>query len=517
MNDRHLKYAMLWNTISNYGALFIHMVIMIVLVRVQFTGIPRVDYGFWGLLWSVFGYSLLLDFGFGTSVQKYTSEVSVTKDWGKYNRLVSTIFFNYCLLSLVIAGATIVLSFFLGQIFNLGADADINRYRTVFLMFGIGTALIFPTGFFAEILRGIQLIRLRNSVSISCAVVNFIAIVVAIKMGYSLMVMTVITVATHLSSNLIMAALSFKKLPSFKICLSNYQFSLIKEVMSFSLFAYLIMFSNLLIFQTDQIVISIFAAVELVAFYQIASRLASTFMKFSTQFNDNLGPVASVFHTAGRTDELASMQLYTSRIIGFIATFMLVPLAAFIEPLLEVWLELTEPQSRMCAVILLVSTYFLVLFRSGSVQILLMCGRERELTIVAIVECVANLVLSIILVKKLGIVGVAIGTLIPNIVLGCVYNIPTACKFARVGMWEFFSFSIVRTLIAGAIATVFAKWLLSLYYPDSLLMLLIYACGAGGFYLVIFYILGINRAERREFNRIVSNAAGRLFKSKSAD
>ena len=506
MADGQIKRTMFWNTLSNYWTLAIHIVMMVLLVKIQFQGIPKQDYGFWGLLWSVFGYSLLLDFGFGTSIQKYTSEVSVTGNWKKYNQLVSTVFFSYCILAVVIIIATIILSNFVGQMFKLEEGSDVTRYKTVFLMFGIGTALIFPTGFFAEILRGIQLIKLRNCISVTCSIANFLGIVVAIKMGYSLMVMTVVTVVTHLLSNVIMAFFSFRRMPKFKIHLSEYQLNLLKEVMSFSLFAYLIMFSNLIIFKTDQIVISVFASVELVAFYQIASRLASTFMSFSTQFNDNLGPIASVFHTSGRSDELASMQLYTSRIIGFIATFMLVPLVAYIGPLLEVWLELTEPASRMCSIILLLSTYFLVLFRSGSVQILLMCGREKELTAVAIVECLANLVVSIILVKHLGIVGVALGTLIPNIVLGCVYNIPVACKFAKVGMWEFFSFSIIRTLVVGVISATFAYWLSHLYYPDSLLLLLLFCCAAGSVYMILFYILGISRQERGQFNALIVKA-----------
>jgi O-antigen/teichoic acid export membrane protein len=503
MSQGKLKRAMFWNTVSNYWTLAIHIVMMVLLVKVQFQGIPREDYGFWGLLWSVFGYSLLLDFGFGTSVQKYTSEVSVTGNWKKYNQLVSTIFFNYCILALIIIAVTLVLSGFVGRIFSFEQGSDIARYRTIFIMFGIGTAMIFPLGFFAEILRGIQLIRLRNYITICCSIVNFLGIVAAIMLGYSLMAMTLITVVTHLTANLVMAFFSFRKMPEFKIHFSDYKFSLMREVMSFSFFAYLIMFSNLIIFQTDQIVISIFASVELVAFYQIASRLAGTFMSFSTQFNDNLGPIASVFHTSGRNDELASMQLYTSRIIGFIATFMLVPLVAYIGPLLEVWLELTEPASRMCSIILLISTYFLVLFRSGSVQILLMCGREKELTVVAVTECLMNLVLSIILVRYLGIVGVALGTMIPNIVLGCFYNIPTACKFAKVGMWEFFSFSIFKTLAAGAVSVIFAYWLLYIHYPDSLLMLLAFCCAAGSVYLLIFYIIGISREERSKFNRLV--------------
>ena len=34
------------------------------LVRIMFLGISNEEYGFWALLWTIFGYSLLLDFGY---------------------------------------------------------------------------------------------------------------------------------------------------------------------------------------------------------------------------------------------------------------------------------------------------------------------------------------------------------------------------------------------------------------------------------------------------------------------
>ena len=93
---------------SNYVALLVRMAIMIVLTREMFLLLPREAYGFWALLWSVFGYSVLLDLGFGTSVQKLTSEVMVHQRWHDYNRQLSSIITGYAGIAVLI----VVLAFF---------------------------------------------------------------------------------------------------------------------------------------------------------------------------------------------------------------------------------------------------------------------------------------------------------------------------------------------------------------------------------------------------------------------
>jgi predicted MPP superfamily phosphohydrolase len=108
--------------------------------------------------------------------------------------------------------------------------------------------------------------------------------------------------------------------------------------------------------------------------------------------------VASTLFTAGKKGKLAEILIQSNRLIGFIATLMLVPLLVYIKPLLQIWLELSDRDGTTCAVILLVSMYFLVVFRSSSVQILLMVNEQKRLTKIALAECVMNLVLSVILV-----------------------------------------------------------------------------------------------------------------------
>lgn len=495
-----LRKRMIVNTISNYASLLIRLGLSLILTRVLFLGLSREHYGMWALLWSVFGYSLLLDFGFGTSLQKYTSEVLVNKDWERYNRLVSTVFFSYCLMSLLIAGFTLALTPFLKTIFRFQTISD---YKEVFLMFGLGTAILFPFGFFSEILRGMQEIKLRNLVQISFFVINFILMVTVIKLGLSLKAMTVVTLGVNLLTSLTMGFLCFRKLPQLRIRPTLYDLRLLKSVMGFSIYAYIIMFSNLIIFKTDQLVISIFSSIALVAVYQVASRIAEIFRQFSTQFLDNLGPVAATLFTAKEDNKLKQILIQSNRLVGFIATLLFIPLFIYIRPLLAVWLKLEDSDGIASARLLLISMYILVVFRSSTVQILLMAGKERILTIVALIECTANLILSIILIRFLGIRGVALGTLIPNLFLAIAFNIPAACKFASINIFAYLKEAVIKTVITAIPITAAAYAIYRLSYPGTLPMLLLYTGGIVLLYIMIYLFTGLHRWEREQLWRVL--------------
>jgi len=75
-----LRKTMIANTIANYVKLILGFIIAVFLTRLLFMGLTREEYGMWALLLTIFGYSVLLDFGFGTAVQKATSETVVNKD-----------------------------------------------------------------------------------------------------------------------------------------------------------------------------------------------------------------------------------------------------------------------------------------------------------------------------------------------------------------------------------------------------------------------------------------------------
>lgn len=511
-----LRKRMLINTMSNYGKMILGMAITIFLTRILFLGLTREEYGFWALLWSIFGYSLLLDFGFGTSIQKYTSECSVSKDWERYNRIVSTIFFNYCLFALLIAGFTLLMSFHLTRIFQF-SNSDPAYFRKVFLLFGFGSAIAFPFGFFTEILRGLQRMHLRNLIQISFTTLNFAGMALMIHLKMNLTGMVFVALGTNLAASLVMMVVVHRLIPEFRIRPKFYDLSLLRSVMSFSIFAYLITFTNVIILKTDQLVISLFGSVALVAIYQVSIRLADTYRQLSAQFLDNLGPVAATLFAAGNKSKLTEVLLQSNRLMGMISSLLLIPLLVYAKPLLKLWLDLDHTAGLICAVILLLSMYTLLFFRSSSVYVLLMSGEQRILARVALLEAGLNLGLSISLMRILpgvleawginlpdaAIIGVALGTFLPNLVLAFSFNIPKACRFAGIKVGQYLRIVVLRTGLIATLGFAFAWALYLLAYPQRLITVLLYCALTGVFFLILGYFIGLEGWEKVQLRGII--------------
>lgn len=491
------------STISNYVLLILKIVLSLMLVRIMFLGISNEEYGFWALLWSVFGYSLLLDFGFGTAVQKATSQADAKNDWSSFNETISTIFFSYILLSGVILVVTFLLAQNLEKIFVFANENSIEHYKTAFYIFGIGTAFLFPFGFFKEVLRGLQKISLRNNIDIVFLIVNFTLLALCVNYDYSLIYMALVAILVQLLTNIFMAIYVFKNIPNLKISLKFFKKQRVLSLMSFSIFAYIVMFSNVLIFRTDQLVISMFSTVALVGVYQIVSRVSELFRQFSTQIHDILGPISASLFTTNSHDKLYNTLFHTNKIVGFISTLLFIPTMLYIDKLLYFWLDIQNDEVITTARILLVSMYILVFFRSSSVQVLLMCEKHKQLTVVAIIEAVLNLILSIYLVQKYSIIGVALGTLIPNVFFAIVYNIPVSCWFSKISIFYYLKEVVFKTIILGCIVYS-AFYLLTINKIDTIIDLLIY-CFISCCSFSILYYLFLNKYDKTEIKRLLLN------------
>lgn len=159
------KKNMLSATLSNYIHLIIKIIVSLILVRIMFLGMPQESYGFWALLWSIFGYSVLLEFGLGVTIQKKSAEYMASQRLHYISSLFSTYFVVYFLISLIIAFSAVFLSANLELFFVISDTSKLDEYSLTLLVFGLGSAAAFSLGFGVEILRGMHLLKIRNYIN----------------------------------------------------------------------------------------------------------------------------------------------------------------------------------------------------------------------------------------------------------------------------------------------------------------------------------------------------------------
>ena len=498
---KDLKKIVFINTITNYIFLFWRMATAIFITRIIFFGLGEEYYGFWALLWTVFGYALLLDFGFGKSIQKFTAEVTITKDFNKYNRLISSIILAYSLMAFAIILFSIFCGYYLEHVFSVKHLSHLEYCKNVFMIFGIGVALVFPTGFLPEILMGLKRTDLKNYFFISAYTLKVVGIYVLFKLDCSLMALAVVTVSANLIQNLSLYFVVRKLLPEFRILFRSFKFKYLKEVGSFSFYAYLYAIAVMILFRTDAAVLGVMVGMMGVGIYQLGTRISIVMEQITTQFQSNLPAIAASLHKNNETEKLKWILLKSSRISTYISTGIFVGLFFLTRQIMYLWLEVKNEDVILIAYIMITSTYIMVLFRSSSIKFLQMAGEHKKVGCYYLIESAVNIILSVSLVHLMGVIGVALGTIIPNIIFSVFIFFPMFAKFSNFTVMYYLK-KVYLPIIITVLPTVVFLFIINSNLPPyqwTILDLVGWSLLAGLIYLLMGFFFYFTKEEKKKY------------------
>jgi O-antigen/teichoic acid export membrane protein len=441
MSDSNMHRQMVRNTISNYVRTVAAMFVGLLTFRLLYQHFDKEEFGFWSLLWSVFGYGILLDFGFGFAAQKRVAELSVKQQWDELGHVLSSIIVFYTGVAVVLAGGVLLASPWLMQWAGVSASRA-EEFRLVLIVFFVGIGLAFPLGIFPEILRGQQRISLANWLTTGALVTRLILIIVALWQHWSFLAIMCIALGSALAPDVISAFFAMRSMPQVKLRPSWPAFRSMRHTMAFSLFAYLGTATNLVLGKTDQLVITTTLGVAAIALYQSGAKVAEVFREFTKQVQDTLSPVAAHLHAGAQHEALRSLLIQGTRWSVLIATPLYLMSAFYLDELLQLLTgdAALSHETWLVGQVLLAWYYTTILTHSVSKRIFIMTGHERKLMWLGLAEAGANLVISVVLVLWLkSVAAVALGSLIPTLWFGWAYLWPWQAResgLSSVGLFK---------------------------------------------------------------------------------
>jgi len=452
-----------WSTTaSGYVGVVVRMLLGLVLFRTMFQQFSDAQFGFWALLWSLFGYGILLDFGFGFTAQKAVAEKTATGDMAGLSKLLATILWTF------IGMATLLLVVFVSIrdpfLARMGVEAaDRREFGRAYVVFFVGLAIMFPLGLFPEILRGLQRIDIANWVGTLSTVLNFGFLYWGLCAHWNIAVLMGISVTTSALPNLIAAVIAIRRLPGISLAPKWFEWRAVKSQMGFSIAAYLITFSNMLMSKSDQLVISLTIGVAAVAVYQAGYKMGEMLGLFSGQLQQVLSPAAAAMYARGDDSGLKNLLLRSSRLTFLLVTPCYLLSAVYLEPLIHLLTgKMVDPATWWIGQALLMAVFSSQLTNSCTKRVLMMCGDEKRLLFISITDALANVVLSIILAYQLGVLGVAVGTMIPTVLIGWLWVIPLTVGRLKLSFGEYVSYHLQGTVVPlavfSAILTALALW-----------------------------------------------------------
>lgn len=458
MTGDQIRRNVVRSTLAGYIRLGLRMVMGLVTFRLLYQHLSREEFGFWSLLWALFGYGILLDFGFGFAAQKRVAELSVRKDWQELSRVLSTILMVYLASAVVTAVTGILLAGPLVDLFRISA-ANRESFGLILRVFLAGVGLAFPLGLFPEILQGQQRITTAYNVSMLSLTLNFVFVISVLALDLGLLTLVLLALLAVLIPYALAAWLAMRHMPEVRIHPSLFSRRALVDTARFGLYAYLNMLANVLRQKADQPVISSILGVAAITPYQGGAKVGEMFGMLSRQIADVLSPTAAHLHAKGDRDALRRMLLDGLRFSVMAATPLCLVVATSMDGAIRLLTGVREttPEMFWSGEILLAWYYSLTLTHWVFKRMFLMAGQERRMMWQGVAEALANLALGITLTLLThSVLGVAIGALIPTALFGWGLLWGWAAREADLTRWALFRRIVVPAWTSCAPAALVA-------------------------------------------------------------
>jgi O-antigen/teichoic acid export membrane protein len=377
-------------------------------------------YGVWVLTMSLTGYFGLLDLGVRGTVTCYIAKFHTLGKHAEASRLVSSAVVIFAILGTAAFGASVVLALLAARVVHVPASLK-SSVQGVLILTGASVASTLISSVFGAVLAGLQRFQLANAIDIGISISRCVLILLALGHGKGLITLGIIQLTLSAVTGLVYAWASWRFYPqlSIRYMLADRANALL--IFSFGSYLFLLNLSTYLILYTDSIVIGAFLPVAMVTFFAIAGNLISSSRSLLSGISTVLSPLASSLDADGKRGKIDQIVLTGPRY----ATMFILPIViTFVlrgKTFIALWMgsEYAGPSNKVLQV-LSVALYFGAANQMAT-SIMIGINKHRPLVLVNIIEGILNLALSVVLVHSMGIVGVAWGTAIPNLITSFLF------------------------------------------------------------------------------------------------
>jgi O-antigen/teichoic acid export membrane protein len=405
------KRQIIKNVGSGWFALGVDVVVGILLYPFILHKLGDTASGIWALIFTITGYYGLFDLGIRSSVVRYVSKFTAVDDIEDLARLINTSLFSYGCIGILSLMVTAVITLYVDTVFKIPPGFE-STARLLLWMVGVAIALGFPLGVVGGFLDGLQKFYVNNWTSVAANAVRVVLIVTALTHGKGLLTVAAITVVLPIITSLVRGFIAFRirPVPFGMKYVDRKTFHLMANYSGITL---VIMIATQLKFKTDNLVIGGMISAAAVTYFTIGSRIVSYTQQVVMALAQNFLPLASESEATGKMDRLRKVFVAGNRLCAFTCFPITATLIILGKSVIEVWVGKKYIDTSYPVLVILIIPATLFWAQAASGRVLFGISKHKSWAFVALAEGIANLILSIILVRPYGIVGDAYGTAIP--------------------------------------------------------------------------------------------------------
>lgn len=411
------KRRIVENTLANGFAQAAALISSLIFMPMLINAFGLVDYGLFLITTTVAQYSQLLDFGVGASLVKLVAEHDARDDREGIGPVASAALMFYLVIGVVIAaimvGLAFTTAFWMSKTTPASSLALLQRLLLVGAVFALWQ---WPANTFMYVLNGFQRFTVTARVQLAVTVANIGVYIAVLVTHHGPVALFAGTSAVLMLGSLVNVYLGMKQLAGVRVSPARAKSSFLKQIFRLSWAIFLVQLSSVILYQqTDRLVLAVFVGAAAVGLYEGAGKFMGLITQLTAFANSAVIPMASRLDASGEYDKLRMLFLRGTKYVLALVAPVVAVLVVLARPILVKWLG---PQFADMAVNaqILVAPHLLIVGGTIGDSIIVGTGALKRRLPYSLAMTAANLVLSLLLVRPLGIRGVVLGTAIPYLI-----------------------------------------------------------------------------------------------------
>jgi O-antigen/teichoic acid export membrane protein len=460
------------NALTSYALRGLVGLSALALTPYLFRRLGDAGFGTWSVMLTLTTVYTVVTFGYVSAGGKLVAELRGKGDEAGLAVLARTATGLMLLAGLAALGLALLLAAFAS---GLAADGQEEEFALGMAILGASMLLYFPGTAWGATLVGYGRYD-RYNASEAVAVTVFTAgTVIALEAGGDVLSVAIAQAAGYAAGGLTALVLLRRTDPALPLRPALADREVRREVAGFGSLTVIAEAALFVSLRMDTVVIAALRSAAAAAPFAAALKLQSGLQALTLPFLLLLLPHAAELWALGERESVRERLVLSTRAALQITLPLAVGLALFAPELVDAWLGDEAPDVTDAIVVVLMAIQTVTLTVVAAEKVLIAVGRAKQIALLAVIEAVANLGLSIVLVSEFGAIGAALGTLFTTAVLAPV-RFPLVSRAVEIPVSRLLGGGVAKAVVSSlpALAVMVAAWAL---LDDDLARVLV---GLGG-------------------------------------
>lgn len=449
----------------SYIALGINILTGLIYTPWMISSIGKENYGLFTLAMSVITL-FVFDFGLSSAVTRFIAKYLAEGKQDKANNCLGLVYKLYFYIDILFVVVLTLVYFFIPQIYRELTSVEIEKFKVVFVVAAIFTVISFPFIPVNGILNANEKFIQIKICDILHKVIIVAAMTICLLMGGGLYALVTINALAGILA-IFMKLLCIKRYTNTNINFNYNNKVQFREIIGFSIWTTVIALCSRMIFTLAPTILGIFVGSVPIAIFGIANTLEAYIFSFTNALGGMFLPRVSKIISNG-DGNIMPLMIKVGRLQLMIAGALIFGFICVGKEFILLWVGEDFTESYSCAVFLIIPA-ILQLPQEIGLQTIIAKNEVKSQAYVWMLMAVINVVLSLLLAKEFGAIGISASICIAYLVrtAGLDYLFK---KKLNLDIWNFFKETFVKmgwAMLLVLLLSLYANTLIPIggYFP----------------------------------------------------